>query len=167
MRNIILFYAHFPHHHSIWKASSSSLSNMTNLPHLWFLHSLSHPLSKGRALCACVCVRTVFWCIVLVWLFSILLCARHSSFITKTLSHLTSAFVFACYWVEPSFLALPLCFSTRSLAVLPHAWNTRSKVDAWHRKDQLSQRKRVEGWEKGLINYAGHDITAADRFCIL
>lgn len=36
-----------------------------------------------------------------------------------------------------------------------------------HSTENTSQRRRVEGWKKGPITNAGHDITAANWFHIL
>lgn len=74
------------------------------------------------------------------------------------LSHLISGFGTS---ILPNVTCTP-CPTSLFHYLLPsyssiHLKDTQ-QVDAKYKKDQLSQTKRVEGWKKGLINYAGHDF---------
>lgn len=141
---------------------------MTNLPYLWFLHS-SLILFPREELCAHVCVHTVFWCIVLVWSFSILnfiMCMLFCIY-NKGIHGFISLNFCICY-LSGAYIPCPasLLQHTLSGCFSIHLKDTQ-QVDAQHRKDQLSQRNRVEVREKGLITCTGRDITAADRLHIL
>lgn len=147
---------------------------MTNLSHLWFLHSPSHPLPKGRALCVCVSACAVFRFVVLGYfilfifilnfIICMLLCIYNREIRGFTsISGFATCVLWSVTWIPcPVSLfqhTLPCCSSIRLKDI--------EQVDAKYKKDQLSQRKRVEGWERGCINYAGHDFRGAGRPWVL
>lgn len=142
---------------------------MTNLPHLWFLHSLPHPLPKGRALC--VSVRAVFlvYCVglgffILNFIIRMLLCIYN-----KDIHGFISISGFAtCILLSVTCIPCPSSLFRNTLHCYSsiHLKDTQ-QVAAKYKKDQLSQGKSMERWEKGLINYAGHVFMAAERSCVL
>lgn len=159
MRNILLLYAHFPHHHSIWKASSSSLSNMTNLPHLWFLHSLSSS-PQGES---CVCTQQCFGLLCLFFFFNCNMCILLCIYNKDTWFYLS---FWLCYShiTERNLHSCPASVFHYTLS----CWLSVSLKDTWaswykHKKSAKSEKERGRvGW-KSQINRASHDFTDAQR----
>lgn len=121
---------------------------MTNLPHLWFLHSLPHPLPKGRALCVCACTQC-FWFIVLVFVVGVFFNFRvYYMHVTLHLEQRDTWFYlnfWLCYLhiTECNLHSLPFLFVSEHATLLLFHKDTQ-QVAAKYKKDQPSQRKSME-----------------------
>lgn len=132
------------------------------------LLSLSSSLQGNSSVCTCVCAQCFgIFCWFDYFKFSILLCACYPAFITKgymALSSLISALAM-CVFLSGACIPCPASLLQHILWLFFHTPKGHTASGCTAQKGP-SQRRRVEGWKKGPITYAGHDITAADRFHI-